>query len=114
MASRKRRLKKAPKYTARTADKHVLYQLSVQDADAEFDLVTRIFRSRRKRLPLSFREDFCGTALLSAHWVKNGKGRTATGIDIDDQVLQWGIDHNLSPIGEPGNKLQNSEGTSSR
>lgn len=104
--TKKRTKTRKPTFTAKTADKHVLYQLSVQDAGAEIAFLNRVFRARRKRLPLSLREDFCGTALLCADWVKSNPKRTATGIDIDPSVLAWGIDHNLAPIGEPGNRVQ--------
>jgi len=100
----KRRRK--PTLTAKNADKHVLYQKSVQDADAEVTFIDRVFRQIRKRPPQSLREDFCGTALLTATWVKSGKQRTAVGVDIDPAVLAWGGEHNLSPIGEPGNKVR--------
>lgn len=100
------RRKSAPKYTAKTADKHLLYQESVQAPDFEVDLITRIFKRQRGRKPQSLREDFCGTALLCAEWVKSAAERTAVGIDIDQSVLDWGIQHNLSPIDEPGKRIQ--------
>ncbi len=95
-----------PKFTAKTADKHALYQLSVQDADYEVGMISRIFKRLRGRKALSVREDFCGTALFCATWVKSDKQRTALGVDLDPGVLQWGIEHNLSPIGEPGNRVK--------
>lgn len=93
-------------YTAKTADKHLLYQLSVQAPEFEVDLISRIFKKTRDRSPSSLREDFCGTALLCAEWVESKKGRTALGVDIDQSVLDWGIKHNLTKIGEPGQRLQ--------
>lgn len=36
-AKRKRAIKKKSRFTAKTADKHVLYQLSVQAPDTEVD-----------------------------------------------------------------------------
>src|SRR5690625_5531810 len=51
------------------------------------------------------REDFCGTALVSTTWVESRKDRTATGVDIDPEVLQWGIDNNMAHLDEPGNRL---------
>lgn len=83
----------------------MLYQLSVQDTSTEIRFINRIFRKQRGRAPLALREDFCGTALLCADWVKQ-KDRTATGIDLDPEVLAWGIEHNLAPIGEPGNRIR--------
>lgn len=93
-------------FTAKTADKHVLYQKSVQDADAEVAFIDRVFRQLRKRAPLSLREDFCGTGLLTATWVKSNAKRTGIGVDIDPGVLAWGREHNLGPIGEPGDRIK--------
>jgi SAM-dependent methyltransferase len=104
----KKRSKKSarrPRFTAKTADKHDLYQRSVQDADTEVRFVDDVFRSLRGRTPKSMCEDFCGTALLTATWVKKSKERTGTGIDIDPSVLAWGVERNLSPIGEPGARV---------
>ena len=85
---------------ARKADKHDLYQKSVQDPDHDLDLVERVFRRETGRKALALREDFCGTAYTSATWVKRGKDRTATGVDLDRSVLAWGKKHNLAPLGD--------------
>jgi len=99
-ARRKRAAKTKSKYTAKTADKHILYQLSVQAPDTEVDFLNAWFTKIRGRKPLSFREDFCGTAILCAAWVKSHKQRTATGLDIDRPTLEWGKKHNLAPLGD--------------
>lgn len=103
---KKRRPKKTSRrgLTARTADKHVLYQESVQDTEVEAAFLERTFRKIRGRNAASLREDFCGTALLCAEWVKK-KGRTAVGIDLDPAVLSWGKTHHLAAIGEPGHRV---------
>ena len=77
------------KFTAKTADKHDLYQRSVQDAETEIYFINRAFKKVRGREPLTLREDFCGTALLCGAWVKSLEKRTAQGIDIDPKVLAW-------------------------
>lgn len=92
--------KGAEKLTAKTADRHVLYQKSVQAPDFDVELLHKHFRRRVGRKPLSLREDFCGTALLCGEWVASDDARTATGIDIDRSVLAWGKKHNLEPLGE--------------
>ncbi|HEX4476326.1 MAG TPA: class I SAM-dependent methyltransferase [Polyangiaceae bacterium] len=102
---RTRTASKKPRYTAKTADRHVLYQLSVQDAETEARFLDRVFRKITGRVPASLREDFCGTALLCAEWAKK-RDRTAVGIDLDKSVLAWGTEHNLKPIGEPGNRVR--------
>jgi len=89
------------KFSAKTADRHVLYQLSVQDAAAETGFLNRVFQKLRGRAPATLREDFCGTALLCAEWVKH-RNRTAVGIDLDRRVLAWGKAHNIAPLGDRG------------
>lgn len=95
----------APRFSAKTSDKHDLYQRSVQDAEFEVNFITRVFKKMRGRKPLSVREDFCGTALFCAHWVKSDKQRTATGLDIDSSVLDWGRKHNLAPLGDAQSRV---------
>jgi SAM-dependent methyltransferase len=107
VAQRKKKIqkkRKKTKLTAKNADRHVCYQMSVQAADVEVRFVDRIFKKLRGRAPVSLREDFCGTALVCAEWVKK-KGRTAVGLDLDPEVLAWGKEHNLAPIGEPGDRV---------
>src|SRR5262249_7103104 len=105
MPTKKKTRPKKPTLTAKNADKHRLYQESVQDTKAEPAFLSRAFQKIRGRPASSLREDFCGTALLCAEWVKK-KGRTAVGIDLDRSVLAWGTTHNLAPIGEPGRRVE--------
>lgn len=93
MGKRKRR------FTAKTADRHELYQLSVQAPDHEVELLGRIFKRHTGRRAVSLREDFCGTALLCATWVQSKSDRVATGLDIDGPTLAWGREHNVAPLG---------------
>lgn len=93
------------KFTAKTADRHELYQLSVQAPDHEIQFFDKTYRSLFKRKPLSLREDFCGTALLCATWVKSHKERTATGVDISGETLDWGREHNIAPLGDQARRV---------
>jgi SAM-dependent methyltransferase len=97
--------KKTHELTAATADKHDLYQRSVQDPEIEIAFVHRIYKKTFGRAPLSLREDFCGTALFCGEWVKTRPERTAVGIDLDQPTLDWGIEHNLAAMGEPGQRV---------
>jgi SAM-dependent methyltransferase len=92
--------------TSRNADRHVLYQKSVQAPDFEVELITDVFRRRTGRKPLTLREDFCGTALLCAEWVSSDEERTALGIDIDRAVLAWGKKHNIAPLGKDAKRVE--------
>jgi SAM-dependent methyltransferase len=103
--ARRKRSARSSKFTARTADKHVLYQLSVQAPETEVDFLTTWFKNLRGRKPLSLREDFCGSAILCATWVKSDADRTATGIDIDRRVLAWGKEHNVAPLGDAQDRV---------
>ncbi|MEQ8767886.1 MAG: class I SAM-dependent methyltransferase [Planctomycetota bacterium] len=96
--SKKKSAGKKAKLTAKTADRHILYQRSVQapDFDAEF-LAKRYKKATGK--PLRFlREDFCGTFLLSCEFVKMHRDNRALGVDLDEPTLEWGRQHNLAAL----------------
>lgn len=82
---------------AQRADRHALYQKSVQAADVEVAFFAAQYQALRGSQALSMREDFCGTALLSTEWCKSDERRTAIGVDLCQDTLQWAIEHNLSP-----------------
>ena len=94
--SAKRR--KAVPSLADSADRHHLYELSVQCAEAEIDFVDETFKRLRKRKARLLREDFCGTANVCCEWVKRGNKRHAIGIDLDPEVLDWGREYNLGRL----------------
>lgn len=96
---------KKPKFTAKTADRHELYQLSVQAPDYEVAMVEKMYKRIFKKRALTMREDFCGTALLCASWVKSNENRTATGVDFDGPTLDWGRTHNLTPLGDAADRI---------
>ncbi len=104
-AKRQRASQKKSRFTAKTADKHVLYQLSVQAPETEVEFLNDWFKAIRGKKPLTFREDFCGTAILCAAWVKSSPQRTATGLDIHGPTLRWGKQHNLAPLGEAASRV---------
>ncbi|XP_021656514.2 uncharacterized protein LOC110647129 isoform X2 [Hevea brasiliensis] len=54
------------------------------------------------RLPLHLQEDFCGTALLSTEWLRSDSRRTAVGVDLDLEALNWCMENNVSKIGADG------------
>lgn len=95
-----------PALTARNADRHDLYQRSVQLPEQEIRFADRVFLAHTGRRPLHLREDFCGTALLCAQWVKSHPERTAIGLDIDRPTLDWGRAHNLPPIGAAAARVE--------
>ncbi|MBL8755603.1 MAG: class I SAM-dependent methyltransferase [Planctomycetes bacterium] len=93
-----RRARRKPHYTARTADRHVLYQLAVQAPETDAAFYDRWFRKYTGR-PLRFlREDFCGTAVLACHHVKRHRDNRALGVDLHWPTLAWGRIHNVKPL----------------
>ena len=93
------------KLTARTADRHILYENSVQGVEGQLDFLARQFRRRRKRPLRRFREDFCGTATLSCDWVRRSPGNYAWGVDLDEHTLDWCRAHHLSRLGEAAERV---------
>jgi len=102
---RKKGRRKKRGLTARSADRHDLYQRSVQEPSVDVALMVRVFRKANGRRPKSLREDFCGTALISAAWAKSRKDRTALGVDLDGSTLAWGREHNLAPLGKAAERV---------
>jgi len=103
-ASRKKERKRAartstkPQSEAEKADRYDLYQQSVQTPQADVEFFAATFEGRRGRKALSLREDFCGTAYLSATWIESAEDRVAIGVDIDREPLAWGEAHNVKAL----------------
>jgi SAM-dependent methyltransferase len=95
-----------PRFTARTADKFVLYQLAVQSPEEDVRFLARLYRSLRGDEPGHLREDFCGTALLCAAWVRGRRPRSAEGYDLSRSTLAWGRRHNFPPLGERAERIR--------
>lgn len=98
MKKKTKRRSKSRQTRAATADRHQLYELSVQCAEAEIDFVDAAFRKLRGRRARLLREDFCGTANVCCEWVRRGHKRRAIGVDLDREVLDWGRKHNLGRL----------------
>jgi SAM-dependent methyltransferase len=100
---KRRRARRTPR--AERPDRHRLYERAVQDAPSEVDLVDRVLR-RHGRRPLRLREDFSGTALVSAEWVRRGAARTAVAVDLDPGVHAWAARHRLPELGAAADRLR--------
>ncbi len=83
---------------AEQADRHVLYEASVQNVADEVEFLVGTFREVRGRDPVRLREDFCGTGAAACQWVKSGPLREAVGVDIDPDVLGWGREHHVAAL----------------
>jgi hypothetical protein len=86
------------KTEASQADRHFLYQESVQDVEAEIDFVESTWRKFRNRPAELLREDFCGTANTACEWVRRDPQHYALAIDLDLEVLKWGQANNLAEL----------------
>ena len=82
------------------ADRHILYERAVQCVESEIDMVDETFLKLRSRQARTLREDFCGTANTSCEWVRRRTDNLAWGVDLDDEVLGWGKQHNLGSLTE--------------
>ncbi len=83
---------------ADSGDRHLLYQQSVQDVEAELDFVEQTWSELRQRPAVFLREDFCGTAHTACEWVVRDDEHQAVGVDLDYEVLEWGRLHNLAEL----------------
>ncbi|MFP4207555.1 MAG: class I SAM-dependent methyltransferase [Wenzhouxiangella sp.] len=83
---------------AEQADRHVLYEASVQDPEAELEFVAETFRGLTGRPLRRIREDFCGTANTACQWVRMDRSHEAIGVDLDPAVLDWGRRHHLTAL----------------
>lgn len=89
---------KTPRYSARTADRHELYQLSVQGPEHDARMLSRCYQKAQGEPLRRFREDFCGTALLSTWFVRIHRDNHAFGVDLDGPTLAWGREHNAARL----------------
>ncbi len=88
------------------ADKFVLYQESVQNAEFEVKFIQRVFQRARGRGALKLREDFCGTAILCCEWVRRVDGGRAVGVDLDAGTLEYARDVNVAALGRKADRVQ--------
>ena len=96
----KKNRKREVKLTAATADRHVLYEKSVQSVEPEIDFVDETFSRSRGRVARYLREDFCGTGNTSCEWVRRRPGNYAVGVDLDPEVTAWGLKHHVESLSD--------------
>lgn len=97
-SDRKNNNKPAKVTIADKADRHELYEQSVQCVEAEIDFVDSTFKKLRGRTAYKLREDFCGTANTSCEWIRRRAKNTAVGVDLDGEVLDWGRKHKIGAL----------------
>ena len=84
--------------TLSTEDKYRMYEESVQEASEQAGLFEQFYREIREKKPSVMREDFCGTFLISAEWVKRDPAYSAIALDIDPEPLAYGEHHHWMPL----------------
>ena len=94
-----RKKQKKPSMAER-ADRHELYEASVQDTEAELEFVSETFKELAGRRLVSLREDFCGTTNTACAWIRMGKEHRAIAVDLDAEVLDWGRAHHVAALSE--------------
>ncbi|MEE4331272.1 MAG: class I SAM-dependent methyltransferase, partial [Wenzhouxiangella sp.] len=94
----KQKRKAARASMADRADRHLLYEASVQDTDAELGFVSETFEALTGRPLVSLREDFCGTTNTACAWVRSGSDHRAIAVDLDADVLAWGRAHHVAAL----------------
>lgn len=83
--------------------KFSLYQQSVQSPKGDISYLQKFFLTYvGGRVPLHLQEDFCGTALLSTEWLRSDSRRTAIGLDLDVEALNWCMENNVNKFGSDG------------
>ena len=94
-----KRGRKASRYTAKTADKYELYELSVQSPEADVAFMRRVYKKETGRRAAHLREDFSGTALTCAEWIGKGSNYTAEAFDVDPVPVGSGRRRHFDKLG---------------
>jgi len=77
-----------------------MYQESVQCVEAEIDFVEATYKKIRGNNARFLREDFSGTGQTAAEWVSRNKNNKAWAVDLDGEVLKWGINNVLPNVSD--------------
>lgn len=79
-------------------DKYDLYRRAVQSPDHDVKWMRKVYKDLTGLAPVFFREDFCGTGLLSTEWVKLSSQHVAWGLDINPEPMEYGRLHYLAGL----------------
>ncbi len=83
---------------SKKADIHELYEKSVQNVEHEVEFMQQTYMNIKGKRAYIYREDFCGTALSSYKWIKQGENFEAIAVDNDHSVLDWSIKNRLNGL----------------
>lgn len=79
-------------------DKYEYYKKSVQSPDEDVLFLERVYQELNQSKPVLLREDFCGTFAICCEWVRLNEAYKATGIDIDQEPLEYGKKNYFSEL----------------
>lgn len=104
---RKEGKKRDRRMNAKNADRYELYQRAVNSPEADVLFIEKAYEHYRgEKFPLHFREDFCGTSSMCAQWLSTDRERTAEGIDLDPEPIEWGKKHNFGIVSDGTARMQ--------
>ena len=84
-------LKCHPGYKRPQFDKYALYTKAVQSPKHDAGFLRTVYRQLVGKEPYLLREDFCGTHAIARAWVRLDARMRATGIDVDQESLNYGL-----------------------
>ncbi len=90
--------KRDRRMNAKNADRFELYQRAVNSPETDIDFLEKAYAHYREGTPLRFREDFCGTASMCSEWVRRDPARSAEGVDLDPEPVEWGKRNNFNKV----------------
>ena len=99
MAGKKKKKKGEPLH------RHYLYSAAVQSVDADLKFFRRVYKKKNGKIFRRLREDFCGTAVLAADWVRRSAENEAWGIDLHQETLDWGLARYAPRLGAAAERL---------
>jgi hypothetical protein len=79
-------------------DKHRLYEKSVQAHEGDIEFINEQYTQFYKKLPLSLREDFGGSGILSCAWTAQSSEHQAWAIDLDTEPIAYGVEEHYSQL----------------
>jgi len=98
MSKRRKRSTPDSPPRAQIEDRHRLYEMAVQCAEAEVDFVEATFKRLRRRRARVMREDFCGTANVCCEWVRRSPKNRAIGVGLEEEVLACAQANNFAAL----------------
>lgn len=90
--------KRDRRMNAKNADRYELYQRAVNSPETDIDFLEKAYAHYRDKRPMRFREDFCGTASMCGEWLSRDPERSAEGVDLDPEPIEWGKRHNFTKV----------------